>query len=181
MFHKELLAAYPDAKVILTVRDDPDVWHKSFLETVQPFIDWQHGKPSGIYESVYRWFLPKSAFWHMNEILRQHFMYPDIRNTGAIWYQGYNDEIRRLVPEDRLLVFNCKEGWKPLCKFVGKEVPKTDFPRSNEREVTQKNIAMVRTILTSMIHKKMWQAAVILGAVGVAATAQIYARSLKLW
>ncbi len=166
--------------MVLTVRDSPDAWHTSFLETIQPFIDWQHGKPTGIYEYIYRWLLPKSDFWHMNEILRQHFMYPDIRNTGAIWYQGYNNEIKRLVSEDRLLVFSCKEGWGPLCRFLGKEVPKTHFPRSNEREVIQQNILTLKAITTSIIHWKMWQAAGVIGVVTATAAALAYARAFHL-
>ena len=181
MFYRELLEAYPDAKVILTVRDDPDVWHSSFLETIQPFLDWQHGRPSGIYEHLYRWFLPKSAFWHMNEILRHHFMYPDIRNTGAIWYQGYSDEIRRLVPKDRLLEINLKEGWEPLCDFLGKKVPTTKFPRTNEREVIQKNIEALRSVTTTMIHRKMWQAAGVLSMVGATIAVLIYVRPVQWW
>jgi Sulfotransferase domain len=69
-FYKELLEAYPEAKVILTVRDTPEQWHFSVLSTIQPFLDWRHGIRPGLYDRLYRYLLPKDAFWHMNEVLR---------------------------------------------------------------------------------------------------------------
>lgn len=39
--------------------------------------------------------------------------------------------IRGLVPKGRLLEWSADEGWEPLCKFLGKEVPKQPFPRAN--------------------------------------------------
>lgn len=36
------------------------------------------------------------------------------------------------MPEERLLEYEIKEGWEPLCRFLGKEVPGEDFPRVND-------------------------------------------------
>ncbi|CAK8689030.1 unnamed protein product [Clavelina lepadiformis] len=36
------------------------------------------------------------------------------------------------APKDRLLVYNVKEGWGPLCKFLGKEIPNKEFPHENK-------------------------------------------------
>lgn len=39
--------------------------------------------------------------------------------------------IRGMVPPDRLLEWSADEGWEPLCKFLGKEVPDMPFPHAN--------------------------------------------------
>jgi hypothetical protein len=53
-------------------------------------------------------------------------------NKGKYGHLKYNEMIRRLVPRERLLEYNVKEGWEPLCKFLGKGVPKGDFTRLND-------------------------------------------------
>jgi hypothetical protein len=45
------------------------------------------------------------------------------------------------VPKERLLVFDVKEGWEPLCAFLGVEAPVTSFPRENSTEQFQARIA----------------------------------------
>ena len=60
---------------------------------------------------------------------------------GRIWdrehaisvYERHNEEVKRSVPEEKLLVYEVKEGWEPLCRFLGKEVPDEPFPRVNDR------------------------------------------------
>ena len=42
--------------------------------------------------------------------------------------------VQATVPPERLLVFNVKQGWAPLCEFLGKEVPDEPFPFVNETE-----------------------------------------------
>merc|ERR1711904_698066 len=49
-------------------------------------------------------------------------------------YDEWNAKVQRVVPQQRLLVFSVKEGWGPLCKFLGKQQPEGDFPRVNERD-----------------------------------------------
>ena len=46
-------------------------------------------------------------------------------------YREHNERVKVVIPEERLLVFNVKQGWKPLCKFLGCEIPEEDFPWLN--------------------------------------------------
>ena len=39
-----------------------------------------------------------------------------------------------MVPIERKLEFRLGDGWEPLCKFLGVEVPDVPFPRVNDRE-----------------------------------------------
>ena len=48
------------------------------------------------------------------------------------FYNRWVEEVKTSVPADRLLVFNVKQGWEPLCRFLGLPVPETPFPHLNE-------------------------------------------------
>lgn len=55
--------------------------------------------------------------------------------SSDLCVQAYNKhvaEVKAHVPPDKLLVFNVKEGWGPLCKFLNKPVPAEPFPHLNE-------------------------------------------------
>jgi hypothetical protein len=45
----------------------------------------------------------------------------------------HSDYLKRVVPEDRLLFFNMKDGWEPLCKFLDVPVPEKPFPQVHDR------------------------------------------------
>jgi hypothetical protein len=47
-------------------------------------------------------------------------------------FERHNEAVRRRVPPERLLVFDVREGWAPLCGFLGVEAPDRPFPRLNE-------------------------------------------------
>ena len=49
------------------------------------------------------------------------------------------DEVKQTVPKDRLLVFDVKEGWNPLCKFLDVPVPDTPFPHVNDTNSMMRN------------------------------------------
>jgi len=49
-------------------------------------------------------------------------------------YERHNEEVKRVIPAERLLVFEAKDGWKPLCDFLGVPVPEQPYPRNNTSE-----------------------------------------------
>ena len=60
-------------------------------------------------------------------------------------YNEHIEYIKRIVPKEQLLIFNVKDGWDPLLKFLGKEMPKEyennkTFPMSNQTKDVQKQI-----------------------------------------
>ena len=57
------------------------------------------------------------------------------------FYLDWNEEVKRNVKEENLLVFNVKEGWDPLCKFLDVSQPEQPFPNVNSREAYQKQNA----------------------------------------
>ena len=48
-------------------------------------------------------------------------------------YQQHLEEVKAFVPKENLLLFDVKEGWKPLCDFLDKPVPNVPFPRANPK------------------------------------------------
>ena len=47
-------------------------------------------------------------------------------------YERHNEEVRKSIPPDRLLVFNARQGWEPLCRALGLSVPDDPFPWANQ-------------------------------------------------
>ncbi|KAK4507343.1 hypothetical protein PRZ48_001078 [Zasmidium cellare] len=65
------------------------------------------------------------------------------------YYLDHNERMRKLVPADRFLVFDSKDGWEPLCKFLGKDVPTTPYPHAGVRTGFHSSMQMIwrRTVL----------------------------------
>jgi len=58
---------------------------------------------------------------------------------NELGYPCYHiEEIKSQVPADRLLIFSVDQGWKPLCSFLGKEIPKGNFPNVNDKAENEK-------------------------------------------
>ena len=120
-YWRELAAYYPQAKVVLTVRN-PDSWFDSASETI--FSDRLQGSLTGSPMGA----LMGGAILDVSggPITDRAFM------TG--WFQRRNQEVIDALPPERLLVFSPQEGWGPLCAFLEVPVPKCVFPRVNSRD-----------------------------------------------
>lgn len=135
-FAPQLLEAYPDAKVILTLRDDVNAWYESCMHTVYPFIV-QNFLPRGPFQIAWEWLARPTrldqTYRKTMTYLARHGHWAEFPTRGKDFYHQHNQKIRDLVKKENLLEFNAKQGWGPLCKFLGKEVPKEDFPHGNDR------------------------------------------------
>ncbi|KAF7617514.1 putative NAD dependent epimerase/dehydratase [Aspergillus flavus] len=136
----ELLELYPDAKVICTVRD-PLAWEKS-MNQIHSFARLSFLKIL---------LLPLPGMRHFVDftwLLRQQWgnLYADGRRFSSVKevsdtlpqraiYSKHVAWLQENVPADRLVFFDVREGWEPLCKALGKDVP-TDipFPHVNDSE-----------------------------------------------
>ena len=63
--------------------------------------------------------------------------------TAVRFFNDWVEQVKSEVPSDRLLVFQVKEGWGPLCQFLGVPVPEEAFPNVND---TAGNIGRVHDI-----------------------------------
>ncbi len=119
-FYKELMQAYPEAKVLLSVRD-PEKWYESVITTIY--------QASGRFPSTPHARMIKALIWDGTF----HGRFEEKEYAINVFLQ-HNEEVKRLVPPEKLLVYDVKEGWEPLCAFLGVTVPvDTPFPHLNDR------------------------------------------------
>ena len=140
-FYKELMEHYPDAKVLLSVRD-PGAWYKSASETIYQMS--QRGFPASL---VLR-FVPRlRRFVKMVTRLIWQDTFHDRFSDKAYAISVFNEhiaEVKRTVPPEKLLVFEVKEGWEPLCRFLEVPVPDKPFPRLNDSAAFRRQASLRR-------------------------------------
>ncbi|KAJ6549245.1 hypothetical protein DFH09DRAFT_1169375 [Mycena vulgaris] len=152
LFAEELIAAYPEAKVVLTNRS-PESWWKSYHATV---LEIQ--RPT-LRQRLNAWLDPQFR-GRQQELARlgRLAMYKTEHLTEEIAKAGFlahYEEVRRLTPRDRLLEFEVREGWTPLCNFLGKETPATDFPRVNHTAQFHETISAGRRAVLWRLAPKL--------------------------
>ncbi|WP_063765657.1 sulfotransferase family protein [Herbidospora cretacea] len=138
-YWRELAARYPAAKVILTVRD-PGRWYDSARETIfRREIEAGVPKPwrQRLKTRLIAWRAPDFAlFPRMSKATVSDRLFDGRvadRDHCLAVFRRHVEEVRATIPADRLLVFECREGWEPLCRFLGVPVPDVPFPQDNER------------------------------------------------
>ena len=132
-FWRELTAYYPDAKVILTVRD-PERWYDSVRETIYQLFG--GGTESPLAEEALQR-IPGIATMHAfnrklvwdGPFLQGRF---DDRDWAMRAFVRHNAAVCEEIPSERLLVFDVSAGWGPLCDFLGVDEPEEEFPRLND-------------------------------------------------
>jgi hypothetical protein len=126
-YYAELADAFPEAKVILTERDSRS-WYSSINETIFQNMP---GRVARMLMAVGRF-----PMHFVSTILLKQTFRNDMGEANAIaTFERHNAEVRNRIPADRLLVFDVKQGWEPLCAFLGVQVPDTPFPHTNDRQM----------------------------------------------
>jgi hypothetical protein len=124
-FWRELVVKYPDAKVILSKRN-PDSW----FDSVSTTIFGPHSR-QGIASIGAQRFFEGTVLADFDQERMDDRAYM----TG--FFERWNAAVIEQVPAERLLVFEAKQGWRPLCEFLGVPVPEAPYPRVNSREDMQ--------------------------------------------
>eukprot|EP00567_Pseudictyota_dubia_P015289 CAMPEP_0197441448 /NCGR_PEP_ID=MMETSP1175-20131217/7711_1 /TAXON_ID=1003142 /ORGANISM="Triceratium dubium, Strain CCMP147" /LENGTH=296 /DNA_ID=CAMNT_0042971721 /DNA_START=108 /DNA_END=995 /DNA_ORIENTATION=+ len=123
-------AKQPHIKVVLNGRD-PERWVDSWL-TVAKFADIIGSRPF-IWTQAAQDVLPFLRISMKDIPTGGH---PDKfldRDTLLKGYQVHYNNVRKAVPPERLLEYNVKQGWEPLCEFLKVPVPNVPFPHVNDR------------------------------------------------
>ncbi len=136
-FYRELMEVYPDAVVLLSVRD-PQAWAKSAHDTVWSV---RYGESlMRLLSSAWGEVDPKwKGFLEMVDGLlwKGRGTLADIHESEAQLAAGmvrFNEEVKRTVPAERLLVWEPADGWEPLCEALKLPVPSEPLPHVNDSE-----------------------------------------------
>jgi hypothetical protein len=125
-FYKEIHQAYPQAKIILTVRDSNEKWYESFQSTIGAAI-----ASNFFYFSIY---LIRTS--RLQRIMLGKMLKKWNREYGPMGPSIHDQHNRRVINENKegeILVYNIKEGWPPLCKFLEVNIPQNiPFPNIND-------------------------------------------------
>ncbi|MEV6980469.1 sulfotransferase family protein [Sphaerisporangium sp. NPDC051017] len=130
-FWRELVEAFPGAKVILTTRD-AGLWFESMNETVFAAMAGRFPDAAKRYRT-FEAAEQLTEFGRAGVVGRTFGGRIDDRDHVIACYERHNDEVRRTVAPGRLLDFRVSQGWEPLCAFLGVPIPGEPFPRANER------------------------------------------------
>jgi sulfotransferase family protein len=144
-FYKEIREVYPQAKLVLTVRDSAEKWFESFDSTIRLV-----SADKTFYYLIY-----------LAEVVRLQILVcqkgwqkwtSEYGRIGPWFYDQYNARVINENKEGEVLVFNVKEGWAPLCKFLGVDIPQNiPFPKLNETQHLQRQI-----ILGTIVGSFLW-------------------------
>jgi hypothetical protein len=126
--------------VVLSVRD-PECWYESTYETIYPML-----------RALPRWsrWLPWARDLHdmTNHLLWEGQFkgrFEDRAHAIAV-FNSWNAEVQATVPAEKLLIFDVKQGWEPLCAFLGVPVPARPFPHANDRAKMRLGLFALRII-----------------------------------
>lgn len=140
-FAEDLIAAYPDAKVVLVERE-VESWYKSFdanviepmwnklinlIAACDPFL---LGPVAACHHRWARWWLGATGKKEMQAKARDK-------------YREHYALVRKVTPPGMLLEYRMGDGWEPLCEFLGKPVPDVPFPRRNDEAVHKEQMAVI--------------------------------------
>ncbi|RAZ72693.1 sulfotransferase family protein [Mesorhizobium atlanticum] len=117
-YWRELIEAYPQARVILTWRS-PESWWESFERTILPAIVGSKDQESLGIALV------------ANQVFGGR---PQDRAHAIAVYRDNVEAVLNTVPSERLLVHKLGDGWAPLCSHLGVPVPDEPYPARNSSQ-----------------------------------------------
>lgn len=138
-YYRDLMGVYPEAKIILTVRD-PESWHRSMMTTFYQARRAFVLQITRMVPTLHQFLIAmESALW---QGVFQNQLEDKMHATEI--FKNHIEEVKRVVPSERLLIFEARHGWEPLCSFLNVQVP-ADKPYPHKHKGT-----LVRGLLQLM-------------------------------
>lgn len=145
-YWQEIHKAFPEAKIIFSERPSEDDWFKSWENQIRSCnailfsLMW-------ILSPTFNKFYAHAVM--MLELItgspfKRHWFKPaeDDERLIRLWYRRHNAHVLHNALKDKMLIYNVKDGWKPLCNFLDVPVPTTPFPHCNKKgEIVDQMIA----------------------------------------
>jgi hypothetical protein len=131
-FYKEHMETWPDAPVLLSVRD-PESWYKSVANSIHAAKEMamrgeleppEENPPSPEVMQMINGLIWNGTF---------HGRFEE-KDYALKVFNDHIEEVKRTVPPERLVVYEIKQGWGPLAEMMGVDVPDEEFPHLNDTE-----------------------------------------------
>ena len=136
-FYEQLMALSPEAKIILNVRD-PQAWYESVRNTIwenyQRMASVGQGPENNGLARLLDVMMWQGAF---------QGRFAD-RQYVIDAFERHTQEVKASLPPEKLLVFDVKEGWEPLCRFLDVPIPDKPFPRLNDTEAFRERVRQMQ-------------------------------------
>mmetsp|Transcript_116140 Transcript_116140/g.237544 ORF Transcript_116140/g.237544 Transcript_116140/m.237544 type:complete len:261 (+) Transcript_116140:83-865(+) len=152
LLYPEVMERFPEAKFVLTMQPSPEEWYASyerFVNTVYKLPTSvegintsmleapshlrgvrRHGRPHGL-DNIPQ-LIPTPAHhdlaFYYNCQLSAPIQTSEMVQQCIDGYNAHNANVMRMIPPEKLLVFNLTDGWEPLCKFLDVPIPSEPFP-----------------------------------------------------
>jgi len=140
-YWEELYDFYPNCKVILSTRDE-ERWYRSIMETIYPV--------TGAFSKWMLLLIPRARMFKEivdNTVWKGIFGGRIEDKAHAIGvYRENTQRVKQVVAPDRLLIFEAKDGWEPLCAFLNVPVPETPYPHVNDAAEMKRSLKILRAL-----------------------------------
>lgn len=140
-FWEDIYKTYPEARVILTIRD-PEDWYRSVGASIR---DWPMSETEEWPQRM------KDTRLMARSVVKQGALsnYAD-KQAMIAQFNAHIARVKETVPADRLLIMNLGEGWEPLCSFLKVPVPRgVRYPHANKGSNFAARMLAVRDVINS--------------------------------
>lgn len=125
---REMTELYPDAKLLLSVRD-PKEWYRSARATIMN-QDLRRHLEEAVEPGARK---TADMLFSLTDAMAARGFRTDLGEQDSIaFFERHNEAVRAAVDPEKLLVYDVRQGWEPLCAFLDVDVPDAPFPRGNE-------------------------------------------------
>ena len=127
LMYEEIMAAFPEAKFLLTI-SDAESWFENFFEIAR-VLRASHRNDTlscAFWDSLPR-NCTKMGSWGCNFESPS----PENKDTCLKNYYRHIQRVQDVIPPERLLVYNWSDGWSPLSHFLGSRIPEEQFPHED--------------------------------------------------
>ncbi|GAB3258982.1 sulfotransferase family protein [Kineosporia babensis] len=135
LYYRQILQALPETKVVLTIRDGEE-WYRSTYDTLYQFVLRARQSPPPPDSTPARILrVTDSLVW--SGLFGGRF---EERDHAIAAFREHNQGVVNSIDPDNLLVYDVKQGWEPLCSFLGVPRPSEPFPHLNDTESMKRNV-----------------------------------------
>ena len=147
IYWQEQLKVYPNAKVVITMRD-PESWYKSWMSTIAYVQPDAEECTIGV-KVAYGLGLPPFSGMSvmMRNVITRDCFHNDWSKQGLMKsYTDHIDDVKKFCHPDKLLLFNAADGWAPLCSFLGVPIPDEPYPHLSDTKEFLKRAMLVNIL-----------------------------------